>query len=180
MRDLSMRKILVGSRTWGIAAAVIGALTALGGYIIVNRLEQNPPGYCDAQKRYIADEEFIRTAIALYEWEMNRDRILQPGGTISKRKDDHKDEYRIWEQSRNQTECCHVYRAETQSIINRLFGLQKIEVTLYLNPKSRGDSQLSFAFDACGKLLPHEFGYRLPDRYGITTSNYQEFISNNQ
>lgn len=162
---------------WGVIGSVIIALVSYGSYVIYGLITQHPPGYCAAQKRYISDEEFVRTAIAIYEWDMSRDRKHFPGGRISKKKDDYKDQYQKWEHYRNQSECCSVYRGNTQSIFRRMFGWQEVEVTLYLNPESRGDSQLTFSFDVCGKLLPHEFGFSPESGYEFTTSNYQELTN---
>ena len=135
----------------------------------------DPVGYCTAQKRYIPDQEFIRTAIALYEWDMNRDYKNYPNGTTSKKKNDTKYGYAIWEESRDKSECCSVFRK--QSTLNRIFQQQEIEVTLVIDKKNKGDSQLPFLFDTCGKLLPHEYGFYVGEEYGFTTRNYLELTN---
>lgn len=149
---------------------LISAL-ALTSYLSYKYFTAEPAGYCSAQKRYIPDTEFIRTANALYAWEMNIDRKLLPEGTISKKKDDDKEKYQRWERNRDQPGCCHVYRGGTQSTFNRMFGLQEVDVTLYTDPEN-SERQLPFLFDVCGKVLPAEFGYE-PAMNDITTSNYQ-------
>lgn len=168
-------------RRWllGTVGTAVMILAAVGWYAANDLLTQNPPGFCAATKRYIADEEFFRTAIALFEWEASRDQKEMPGGAIVKRKDYESDWYQKWERSRSQTDCCQVFRGDTHSTFKRIFGLQDIEVILYTDQENRGDHQFPFLFDVCGRLLPHEFGYHLSPGYGITTRNYQQFITTN-
>ena len=157
-----------------------GLISAAFGWLAVNqRLDAMPPGYCVAQQRYIPDQEFIQTAVALYEWDMNRDRKDLQSGKISKKKIDRAIEYRMWQRSRSGPGCCFVNRAGTESAISRMRGSQQVEVVLMTNQDSKGDSQVRFAFGVCGDLLPHEFGFHLPSTLAVSTRNYQTLIHPN-
>lgn len=135
----------------------------------------DPPGYCRAQQRYIPDDEYLKTAKALFEWDLNRDRKY-PNGTLIKKKD-HVSFYEYWELTRNHSDCCNVDREETESLFNRMFNLQEVLVILYTGG-IHGDNQAWFFFDVCGTQIPSDFGFWY---YGgnkaVTTKNYQEFIN---
>lgn len=164
---------------WAILGGAVMTSLAFGWWAANQRLGQNPPGYCVAQQRYIPDQEFIQTAIALYEWDMNRMRKNVQSGIISKKKVDHALDYQMWEQSRSGPSCCYVNRAGTESVISRMLGSQEVEVAFIIDQHNRGDSQVPFAFNICGDLLPHEFGFRLPSGLAVTTRNYQTVLPPN-
>jgi len=172
---LGTRKVRLGA-----SAILLIALPGYGLYTVQRLLDENRPGYCAAQKRYIPDEEFIGTAVALYEWDLNRERQRHPDGKISKKRDDPNELYDTWQNSRHRGDCCEVGRAKTESFLNRLFGWQEVEVTLHIDPENRWGSHKLFAFDICGKLLPHEFGFKLETGHGqITTTNHRALTSTN-
>jgi hypothetical protein len=160
---------------WAMLAGAV-TLAAYGWCIVCNRLKESPPGYCAAQQRYISDEEFIQTAIAMFERDMDRERREHQSGKISKRKDDQPELYQKWQSSLGSPECCRVYRGYTESVVNRLLGSQEVEVDLVIDQKNAGDSTLPFSFSVCGELLPHEFGFQPPSNVAVTTRNYQGFI----
>ncbi len=139
----------------------------------------DPPGYCRAQQRYISDDEYLKTAKALFEWDLNRDRKY-PNGTLIKKKD-HVSFYEYWELTRNHSDCCKVDREETESLFNRMFNLQEVLVILYTG-EIHGDRQAWFHFDTCGKLIPSDssfLGSGVGDKTPVTTTNYQELINEN-
>lgn len=177
-RRLQRRSMLGHRKMGGIGTLkfiVLLSVISLISYLSYKYFTADPAGYCSAQNRYIPDGEFIMTANSLYAWEMNIDYKNYPDGTISKRKDRNIDEYTRWEKNRDQPGSTKVYGGHTQSVINRMFGWQEIEVTLYLLPKT-GDNQIPFLFDVCGKVLYEDFFYKPPNGE-VTTRNYQKFTN---
>jgi hypothetical protein len=66
---------------------VLTALAVLlGSGLAFMYVTADPLGYCRAQQRYIPDEEFIKTTIALLEWDMNLP-VTYPDGTKKTSKD---------------------------------------------------------------------------------------------
>lgn len=159
---------------WTMLGTVVIIAAVVGWFLIDKRLEQNPPGFCVAQQRAIPDSEFVRTAVALYEWDMNRSSRVYPSGKLIRRRDDPGTGYDVWEKfGRSDPECCHVYRQDTKSVFARLFDSQEIEVDIIPDQERRGDGGVPFTFSVCGDVLPHDFGFHPPIRT-ITTRNYQE------
>lgn len=155
-----------------IALVSAASVAAYLGYKYVTA---DPPGYCRAQQRHITDEEFIRTAVAITERDMNTETDGYPEGKTQKRKNYSNGWYKNWDFDSKNPNCCLVLREDTQRIFYRMFDLQDVEV--WLNPKTttypvkRGDYQLRFFFNVCGTLIDSDIG--LPDTTYpiITTTN---------
>lgn len=119
-------------------------LTSLSIYLGCKYFNAAPPGYCNAEGRYISDDEFIRIAISLREkdWE-------QRGGR-------EKFTYSGRDFDPNNSNCCRVIREETFSLVNRIFDQQVISVelnneTTTVNIYSANLNDRLF-FDVCGRL----------------------------
>ena len=144
----------------------IACLSAYLGY----RYVTSPPGYCRDQDRYISDAEFLRATIAITYRDMNNEAVY-PDGKRAK----HKDAaalYKNWDFDASKPNCCLVRREETHSALNRIFGLQEIEVLL--NPRTStlpvdlGDHQVRFRWNVCGTLID---GIGLPNtQYRVITT----------
>lgn len=150
----------------------VACLTAFIGYRYVTA---DPPGYCRAQDRYISDEELLKAAVALFEWDMNRETRVYPEEAIKKRKN-YSTSYQYWKRTRYRPDCCEVDRINTRKVFRRMFGTQEVKVVLYTG-ESRGDSQAWFNFDVCGTLIPSDSSFLGSGVRGVTTSNYFKFIN---
>jgi hypothetical protein len=157
-----------------LIATFLGAVFVAA--ILSYRFVTSPPGYCLAQGRHIKDDEFVKASIALTYRDMER--IIEPYPERKRiRNKDWTRIYKDWDFDPKNANCCYVYRDETYPIINRLLGLQKIQV--WLNPKTSthpvdaGDGQIRFRWDVCGTLIE---GIGIPNRANstITTRNIND------
>ncbi|WP_349573592.1 hypothetical protein [Azotobacter salinestris] len=161
--------------------AALLVATAAGAYGIGRALDRNPPGYCSAQGRFIPDKEFIYAAIAIYEWEATRRGIHYFHTQLRETRKDPSDNdgYRAWATMRTRQDCCSAGR--DTSVLNRVLQQQVVEVQLYSRPGMPGDAFLPFAFDICGKLLVHEWGYHFPANIlrgrELTIANVSEVLA---
>jgi Arc/MetJ-type ribon-helix-helix transcriptional regulator len=154
------------------AVTVLISLTIIGA-CFSKLMEENPAGYCVSQKRYISDDEFIRAAVALYEWEWRAQQISYPEGDKSSRMERYPEVYQRWAKNKDSGKCCAVDREKSISMVNRALGRQEIYV--YLN--SGGDGPVPVRFDICGAALAAEFGYHPSTRnMAITTRNYTDYV----
>jgi len=153
----------------GIIGAVMGCATA-SWHQGSSESAEPKTGYCEVQHRYLEDREFIDSAVVLYEWDQNTPVSHFPSGAVRKKKDDHLQLYESWERSKTRPDCCSVHRHTSEITAED----PEVEVSLGLDPSHREDSQLKFAFNRCGKLLPHPYGYHFPSRIEVTTKNVSD------
>ena len=135
------RKHKLQPKTYVRVAVIASGVALYLGYLAATA---TPAGYCAAQRRFIPDEEFIRTAIALRE----RDWAARGGR--------EKFKYSGRDFDPKNPNCCRVIRTETFSIVNRMFDWQEVSVELN-NETSTSDidgPNLNdrFFFDVCGNL----------------------------
>lgn len=151
------------------------AVTASGFALVISGVSavSTGAGACDSNGAAIADAKFIQTAVDVYEWNYVRPRLHYPTGRTSSRKQNHPDRYRMWRLSLSDRSLQTVSR--TSGVGWFWNSGYEIEVVLVVNPERRGDSLLPFAFDRCGQLLSHEFGYH-NDVRGLTTANYGQVL----
>ena len=162
---------IVSNRQWFTLATV---MVLLGSTLTYIHVTADPPGYCREQQRYISDEEFIKTSIALLDWDMNLVVTLYPEGTKKKNKDVDFDPNK---RSGWRVSSTDFYGDNLQNFFRRLLGWQEVFVTWntrrYTPPYTSGDSYTRFRYSVCGDLLDSSVG--LP-AHGttITTINYLE------
>lgn len=146
-----------------IYALLFSSLIGCAAFYIL--LKSNPSGYCNAQERYISDEEFIHAVIPIiqvYATNFNKNRTENSlfsnwDGYVPESKD---------------IDCCIVDRKQTYSIFNRIFGLQTVEVWVSPGFKKRPEhwsNGVRFSFSICGELLDTDLGFRSTIEEPITT-----------
>ncbi|MHB1230559.1 MAG: hypothetical protein ACYCY3_09675, partial [Halothiobacillus sp.] len=138
----------------------------------------SPAGYCSSQGRYIPDAEFVRAAKDLFEWKVHHPSTPADGSVYSWTVDSP--EYKYYKKMCNSPEGYYVYRySNTHPILARLFGgyfndhpfmaglfeINFVQVVIYVG-KSRGEDQIYFYFDDCGRLVWGELAYMYPSYSG--------------
>lgn len=124
-----------------VLLCVVASIGILLGY---TAMVAPAPGYCVETQRFISDDEFIQSAIALREIDWKK-----RGGR-------EKFKYSGRDFDPQNPNCCRVIRDETFSIINRMFDRQVVEVELNNETSVRNihDANLNdrLFFDVCKKL----------------------------
>lgn len=142
----------------------IVGMTSLAGFLGYKYITADPPGYCQAQGRYIPDDEFIRTVIPLVQEDINF-RKPQKGDSSF---------YSDWDGYVPDTDdyaCCRIERQDTYTAFNRMFGFQRIYVRV-LPPLGKFGTVL-FTFDVCGTLKDSYIGLPSSNLPAITTLPYR-------
>ena len=143
----------------------LAGVTCLAVFLGYKYVTADPPGYCQVQQRYISDEEFIRTSVALLDLKRKQDKLVW---------DTKPDLYahyirsnEILDQNRNRPGFTHVWRNDTRTVYRWLFGWQQVEITLNANS---GDGLIRFYYDVCGKLKDSDIGLPSANTDPITTT----------
>lgn len=158
---------------WSVVAMLA---TLLGGGFVYRYVTADPPGYCRAQQRYISDDEFIKTTIALVEWQKNS--FVEHRDGSKKKLADTTQVFRTLEGNRSgagfKSGFITMDRSDTHTIYRWLYGYQQIQVVLNANS---GDSWQRTYFDVCGKFIDSDFGGSYPGNEKLTTANYLEILN---
>ena len=119
------------------------AVICLAIFLAYKILTADPAGFCAAKQRYISDQEFIAIAVTLREldWKKRggREKFVYSGRDFDLKN----------------LNCCRVIREETESIFNRIFGVQHVSVELNNETSTRdirgANLNDRIFFDVCGK-----------------------------
>lgn len=159
------------SKLISLPLLTIGLLCAPLLVFVFFEISTNATGYCNSQKRYISDDEFINASAAALEWQANRLVTKYPENEKVRIKD-HFEPYKNLDFDLKNRNCCLVNRHNTS------LGSHDIEV--WLNPRTStspitpSDSQLRFFFNSCGKLIDSDIGLPDTSMQVITTTSITE------
>jgi hypothetical protein len=149
----------------------IGLLCASLLVYIFSETSTNPIGYCNSQKRYISDDEFINASAAALDWQANRIVTKYPENEKVRVKG-HFEPYKNLDFDLENENCCLVTRHNK--------SLDKYNIEVWLNPRTStspitpSDSQLRFFFNSCGKLIDSDIGLPNTSIQVITTTSITE------
>jgi hypothetical protein len=144
----------------------------VGVVYLVLYLMSDQPGYCRAQQRYISDEEFSQTSLALLAWDTPRRKAhwdINPKLYEYQLKANDRMEH-----NRNRPGFVSIDRSDTRTIFRWLFGYQQIQLILNANS---GDEFIRMYFDGCGKLIASDLGHPYSGHIDINTNNYLEMLN---
>lgn len=147
-------------------SGLIIILLFIGLYIFVDN-EAPPSGYCASQQRYISDDEFSQTSLALLNFKRHRDKLDWDKDPVAYQSDIKS--YEVLLNNQKHDGFTAVDRSESRSIFRRVLDYQRIQVTLNANS---GDEHIRFYYDICGKLLDSDTALRSRGFQTITTTDF--------